>query len=69
MEDEAKTPLQELLKSAEDVAMLIGPEGDFTADEVTLCLKHGYRPVSLGKQRLRTETAAITAAAIFNLIS
>jgi 16S rRNA (uracil1498-N3)-methyltransferase len=64
-----KKPLQDMLKSTADAVILIGPEGDFTTDEVTLALLKGYSSVSLGAQRLRTETAAITAAAYFNLIS
>lgn len=64
-----KQNLSELLKADKDVVLLIGPEGDFTKDEVNLCLEQGYTAVSLGAQRLRTETAAITAAAYFNLIS
>jgi 16S rRNA (uracil1498-N3)-methyltransferase len=62
-------PLTEMLKASEDAVILIGPEGDFTLDEVDLCVKHGYRTASFGNQRLRTETAAITAAAYYNLIS
>ena len=42
--------------------ILIGPEGDFTAAELDLALKNDYVPVSLGQQRLRTETAAVVAA-------
>ncbi len=69
LNDKEKRPLPEMLKSSAEAVLLIGPEGDFTQEEVTLCLKQGYKPVSLGVQRLRTETAAITAAAYFNLIS
>ena len=39
--------------------MLIGPEGDFSKEELALALKSGYLPVSLGENRLRTETAAL----------
>ena len=39
--------------------LLIGPEGDFTESEVDLAINYGFRPVSLGKSRLRTETAGI----------
>jgi len=67
--DPAKRPLHEMLKHAEDAILLIGPEGDFTQDEVNLCAEHGFKPVSLGTQRLRTETAGIMAAAYFNAIS
>ncbi|HXB93511.1 MAG TPA: RsmE family RNA methyltransferase [Puia sp.] len=42
--------------------ILIGPEGDFTAKEVDGALGHGFLPVSLGPNRLRTETAGVTAA-------
>jgi 16S rRNA (uracil1498-N3)-methyltransferase len=39
--------------------IMVGPEGDFSTDEITLALSKGFSPVSLGKNRLRTETAAI----------
>ncbi len=67
--DNSKRPLTEMLKASADAVLLIGPEGDFTQDEVNLCIKQSYQPVSFGAQRLRTETAAITAAAYYNLIS
>nr|WP_317040477.1 RsmE family RNA methyltransferase [Hymenobacter coccineus] len=41
--------------------MLIGPEGDFTPEEIALALARGIRPVTLGPSRLRTETAALAA--------
>lgn len=63
-----KHPLSKTLKPTGDAIILIGPEGDFTAEEVTLCIESGYKPVSLGTQRLRTETAAIAAAAYFNVV-
>lgn len=43
------------------IAVLIGPEGDFSPSEVSLALSRGWRPVHLGPSRLRTETAALTA--------
>ena len=45
------------------VTVLIGPEGDFSPEEARLALAQGYIPVHLGASRLRTETAAVTAAA------
>jgi 16S rRNA (uracil1498-N3)-methyltransferase len=42
----------------------IGPEGDFTPGEIELALQHDFIPVSLGKTRLRTETAGVVAAAL-----
>ena len=44
--------------------MLIGPEGDFTSEEISTALAHQFKPVSLGNTRLRTETAAIAAAVL-----
>ena len=46
-----------------DVVILIGPEGDFSSEEARLALENGFIPVHLGSSRLRTETAAVTAAA------
>lgn len=44
--------------------ILIGPEGDFTKAEIELALQNGFIPVSLGKTRLRSETAGVVAAAL-----
>jgi len=46
------------------VRILIGPEGDFTKEEIELAIKQGFIPVSLGETRLRTETAGMVAAAL-----
>jgi 16S rRNA (uracil1498-N3)-methyltransferase len=46
------------------VQILIGPEGDFTNSEIALALQNGYKPVSLGNTRLRTETAGVLASAL-----
>lgn len=45
----------------EDVLILIGPEGDFTPEEVTLAINSGFTPVHIGPNRLRTETAGVAA--------
>lgn len=50
--------------SGHDYVVLIGPEGDFTQEEIAQTLKGGFRPVSLGSSRLRTETAGVVAAQI-----
>ena len=55
------------LNADEDVTILIGPEGDFSFEEVRLALDQGYVSVSLGKSRLRTETAALSATMIAQL--
>ncbi len=49
-------------RDCRDIEILIGPEGDFSAEEVEAALSHGWIPVSLGDSRLRTETAAVVAA-------
>lgn len=49
-------------EAREGITIMIGPEGDFSIDEVKDAIKNGYTPVSLGKSRLRTETAALYAA-------
>ena len=64
-----RTPLAAALVPGQDAVVLIGPEGDFSADEIDLALRCGFLAVSLGPSRLRTETAAIYAAAAFNLIN
>jgi 16S rRNA (uracil1498-N3)-methyltransferase len=51
------------------VCVLIGPEGDFDAAEVALAQAKGFRKVSLGKSRLRTETAALVACHTINLVN
>jgi 16S rRNA (uracil1498-N3)-methyltransferase len=45
----------------EDVLLLIGPEGDFTAEEVINAINGGFIPVHIGQSRLRTETAGVAA--------
>lgn len=54
----ANTPAAEL----PEIVVLIGPEGDFSPEEVRAAMDAGFIPVSLGASRLRTETAAVTAA-------
>jgi 16S rRNA (uracil1498-N3)-methyltransferase len=49
--------------------ILIGPEGDFSAEELALALKNGFQAVSLGTSRLRTETAGLAACHILNLVN
>lgn len=52
-----------------DCAILIGPEGDFSPEEVSFAVDNGFTPISLGPCRLRTETAAIVAADTIHIIS
>lgn len=53
----------------DNITVLIGPEGDFSMDEVKMAMEHGYISTSLGSQRLRTETAALSAVMIMQLCS
>ena len=59
----------ELCKPTEekDVTVLIGPEGDFSIDEVKQAVANGYQSVDLGKSRLRTETAGLSAVMMMQL--
>jgi len=60
-EDTDKIALKNEITPAKNVMILIGPEGDFDASEIKLALENGFRPVSLGDSRLRTETAGLVA--------
>ena len=53
--------------SAEDITVLVGPEGDFSIDEVRFALEHGFESVTLGNSRLRTETAGLSAVVMSQL--
>ena len=69
-EEVARTYLyDELRKPSEesDVTVLIGPEGDFSIDEVRRAVANGYQSVHLGKSRLRTETAGLSAVMMMQL--
>ncbi|MEK6155398.1 16S rRNA (uracil(1498)-N(3))-methyltransferase [Flavobacteriaceae bacterium 3-367] len=52
-----------------DITILIGPEGDFSAGEIEEAVEKDFLPVSLGQNRLRTETAAIVACTVVNMIN
>ena len=67
--EEEKLELKRRVAPDKDITILIGPEGDFTEEEVELAYEKGFYPVSLGEARLRTETAAIVACATVNLIN
>lgn len=60
-EDTDKNELKNEITPGKNVMMLIGPEGDFDTSEIKLAVENGFRPVSLGDSRLRTETAGIVA--------
>jgi len=63
--EEDKRDLKEMLQSNQPSQLtLIGPEGDFTGQEIQQALARQYTPVSLGPSRLRTETAGVVAAVL-----
>lgn len=65
--EEKKMDLKNALPDeAASKLILIGPEGDFTKDEIRAAMLHNFIPVSLGDNRLRTETAGIVAAVLLN---
>lgn len=55
------------LSADESVTVMVGPEGDFSVNEVQLAIENGFQPVSLGLSRLRTETAGLSAVMMANL--
>lgn len=61
-------PLLSQTPETEDVTVLVGPEGDFSIDEVRLAMENGFESVSLGASRLRTETAGLVAVMMANLV-
>lgn len=52
------------ISTSSSTQILIGPEGDFTTEEIVLAKQHNYQPVTLGNTRLRTETAGVVAATL-----
>lgn len=64
-----KPLLRDVLQKGEDALVLIGPEGDFSEEEVKKAIEKGFIPISLGKSRLRTETAALVACHTMNLMN
>ena len=64
-----KQLLQQGYQKSSDAVILIGPEGDFSPEEVQKAIQHHYQPVSLGNSRLRTETAGIAACHTISVIN
>ncbi|MDA3853186.1 MAG: 16S rRNA (uracil(1498)-N(3))-methyltransferase [Bacteroidales bacterium] len=67
--EQDKQLLKDVYKPYTDVLILIGPEGDFSQDEVELAINKGFTPISLGNNRLRTETAGVVACHSINLLN
>jgi len=60
-EETDKKSFKSVLEKQQSVLVLIGPEGDFSPEEINLAKMNGFIPVTLGESRLRTETAAVVA--------
>ncbi len=67
--DAEKKYLNQILEPAQHYIILIGPEGDFSEEEIDLALDMGFCPISLGEARLRTETAALAACMEVSLLN
>ncbi len=68
-DDQHRDLLKNLIVPNQNYLILIGPEGDFSSEEIELAIKSGFKPVSLGNSRLRTETAGVVACHTFNLLN
>ena len=64
-----RTPITEVFRKGTPSLFLIGPEGDFTPEEVETAVRHGAKPVTLGDERLRTETAALYAGILHAVLN
>lgn len=67
--DGGKTLIKDLYSKGENVLILIGPEGDFSPEEVNMAIEQGFKPISLGESRLRTETAALVACHTIHVLN
>ncbi|MFI3315151.1 MAG: 16S rRNA (uracil(1498)-N(3))-methyltransferase [Rikenellaceae bacterium] len=62
-----KVLLRDEIEKGANILVLIGPEGDFSPQEVAMCRENGFVEVSLGESRLRSETAGVFAATLTNI--
>jgi 16S rRNA (uracil1498-N3)-methyltransferase len=69
LENEPKQYINQVALPSQNYTILIGPEGDFSPQEIQLALQKGYKPLTLGNTRLRTETAALAACFEVNYLN
>lgn len=67
MEGERRYFLDEIARNSQNCTIMIGPEGDFSPSELKCALDCGFIPVTLGKSRLRTETAALMGVSMMQI--
>ena len=58
-----------LLNKGARTLILIGPEGDFSEEEIIFAIENGFKPITLGRERLRTETAAVVATVVVSTVN
>lgn len=68
-EEGTKPLLKQTYHPGENALILIGPEGDFSPEEIELAMAHGFEAISLGESRLRTETAALAACHTIHILN
>ncbi len=68
-DDENKLSLKQRYQLGQNALVLIGPEGDFSPQEVEMALENGFLPITLGDSRLRTETAGVVACHTIQLLN
>ncbi len=68
-EENNRKLLKDLLSPGNEYIILIGPEGDFSSEELDMAFQKGFQAISLGNSRLRTETAGLMATAITAVIN
>ncbi|MDB4297177.1 16S rRNA (uracil(1498)-N(3))-methyltransferase [Flavobacteriaceae bacterium] len=67
-DEQNKNYLLDIAKPQDKILVLVGPEGDFNPKEISKAIELGYKPVTLGDNRLRTETAGIYISSILTLL-
>lgn len=67
--DTPKPYLKDIIRKGEKILILIGPEGDFTLEEIEAAKNKGFEEISLGESRLRTETAGVVAVHTVELVN
>ncbi len=69
VDDNHQKELKHAIVPGKDVLILIGPEGDFSTEEIAEALSKGYEAVGMGKSRLRTETAGLAACMTVSIVN
>ncbi len=67
--DDKNDYFSDLIKPNKSIAILVGPEGDFSGEEIRIAQMHGFKTASLGQNVLRTETAGISVCCMVNVVN